>query len=94
MAEKSVLFDAGYVVRTPAALVALIAARVSESSLIERHVSGDFGDVDAEQQACNRCALGEGGRIASRYRIDGGTRVCVVTEADRSVTTVLLPGEH
>jgi len=94
MTEKSVLFDTGYIVRTPGALLALIEAQVSESSLIERHLGGDFGDVGAEDDAHNHRAIAEGERITSCYGIDGETKVWVITEADRSVTTVLLPSEY
>lgn len=94
MSEKSVLFDAGYVVRTPGALVALVAAQVSETRLIERHCSGDFGELDAEDQQANRRAIAEGGRVLSSYALDTHTTVWVITEADRSVTTLLLPEEY
>jgi hypothetical protein len=94
MSEKSVLFDSGFVVRTPGALVALIAAQVTESSLVERHLSGDFGELDAEDREQNRRAIAEGGRVMSSYPIDTHTKVWVITEADRSVTTLLLPSEY
>jgi hypothetical protein len=94
MSDKPVLFDTGFVVRTRGALVALIAAQVSESSLIERHLSGDFGELDADDQEHNRRAIAEGGRVLSRYPLDTYTKVWVITEADRSVTTLLLPSEY
>ena len=94
MADKAVLFDAGFVVRTPGALLALIEAQVTESRLIERHLSGDFGELCEEDQASNRHAIHQGGRIFSSYRVDAQTKVWVITEADRSVTTLLLPSEY
>jgi len=78
----------------PGALLALIEAQVSESSLIERHLSGDFGELGPEDQEHNRRAITEGGRVMSSYPIDTRTKVWVITEADRSVTTVLLPDEY
>jgi len=94
MSEKTVLFDTGYVVRTPGALLALMEAHVSESSLIERHLSGDFGEVCAEDVEANRRAIAEGTRVLSSYRLGSGAKVYVITEADRSVTTLLLPSEY
>jgi hypothetical protein len=94
MADKAVLFDAGFIVRTPGALLALIEAQVTESRLIERHLSGDFGELCEEDQASNRDAIHQGGRILSSYQVDAQTKVWVITEADRSVTTLLLPSEY
>ena len=68
-------------------------AHVSESSLIERHLSGDFGELSEDDAALNRLAVSGGGRVLSSYRV-GSEKVWVVTEADRSVTTVLLPEEY
>jgi hypothetical protein len=94
MSEKTVLFDTGFIVRTSGALVALIAAHVSESSLIERHLSGDFGELGPEDQEQNRRAIAEGGRVMSSFPVDTHTKVWVITEGDRSVTTLLLPSEY
>ena len=94
MADKAVLFDTGFIVRTPGALLALIKAQVTESRLIERHLSGDFGELCDEDQASNRHAIQEGGRILSSYQVDAQTKVWVITEADRSVTTLLMPSEY
>jgi len=58
-----------------------------------RHVRGDWGDVDAEDRAANDRALREGTRVLSSYRA-GGVKFWVITEADRSATTVLLPSEY
>ena len=93
MSEKQVLFDTGFIVRTPGALLALMEAHVSESSLVERHLSGDFGELSEDDAELNRQAVSEGGRVLSSYRV-GSEKVWVVTEADRSVTTVLLPEEY
>ena len=94
MSEKPILFETGFVVRTHAALIALVAAQVSESSLIERHLSGDFGELDPEDQERNRRAIVEGRKVMSSYPLDAHTKVWVITEADRSVTTLLLPSEY
>ena len=59
-----------------------------------RHVRGDWGDVDAEDRAANDRALEEGTRVLSSYRDAAGVKFWVITEADRSSTTVLLPSEY
>lgn len=62
-------------------------------SLVARHVSGDFGDVCAEDAEMNREAIKRGDRILSSYLV-GEQKVWVITEADRSLTTVLLPSDY
>jgi len=94
MADKPVLFDTGFIVRTHGAIAALMAAQVSESSLIQRHTSGDFGQLCPEDQEQNRHAIAQGGRVMSSYELATQTKVWVITEADRSVTTFLLPSEY
>lgn len=58
-----------------------------------RHASGDWGDLDEEDKAVNEDALKNGGRIFSAYEKDG-VRLWIITEADRSVTTILFPDEY
>ena len=64
------------------------------ASLLARHVSGDWGQLDAEDQAANEQALAYGTRILSAYDLATGERVWIITEADRSATTLLLPSEY
>ena len=94
MAEKCTLFDTGFVVRTPGALLALIDAQVSETSLVERHQAGDFGELCEEDRTANERSIEKGGRVFSSYAVAPDTKVWVITEADRSVTTLLLPSEY
>src|SRR4051812_38384209 len=61
-------------------------------SLLVRHVTGDWGDVSADQRRANEEAVREGGRILSAYG-DGKLRVYVITESDRSATTIISSGE-
>jgi hypothetical protein len=94
MAAKTVLFDTGFVVRTPGAFLALLEAEVTESNLIERHTTGDFGELSDADRESNWQALENGdGRVFSSYRV-GDEKVWVITEADRSSTTLLLPSEY
>jgi len=61
--------------------------------LVQRHMSGDWGDLSAEDKAENELSLREGFRILSAYELEG-QRYWIITEADRSVTTILLPQEY
>jgi hypothetical protein len=61
---------------------------------LRRHVSGDWGDVCRESQKLNNRALKDGNRIISSYRYGMGDRFLVITEVDRSATTILLPDEE
>lgn len=87
-------FPLGRVLATPGALRALEAAGEVPWGYIARHRSGDWGDLDAEDEAANHRALLEGARIVSAYTIHSGARLWVITEWDRSATTVLLPEEY
>lgn len=60
---------------------------------LRRHASGDWGDLCPEDAIANDEALHQGGRLLSAYG-DGEYRVWVITEADRSVTTILLPEDY
>jgi hypothetical protein len=62
--------------------------------IIARHATGDWGDMDASDKALNDTAVKHGGRIFSAYQLTDDIRVWVITEADRSSTTVLLPSEY
>lgn len=85
-------FPLGQVVATPDALK-LVPPEVLLQWL-HRHQAGDWGDVGPEDRAANDRALTDGDRLLSAYLTDGGTKVWIITEWDRSVTTVLLPEEY
>jgi hypothetical protein len=87
------LFPLGRLIATPGALTALTAAGENPVGLLVRHQSGDWGDVGPEDRRANDRDLQEGGRLLSAYDV-GGCRVWVITEADRSATTILLPAEY
>jgi len=88
-----VLFALGRVVATPGALALLDRAYSSGIEYLLRHVTGDFGVVSDEEAAGNRHAIRAGQRIVSVYDVAGG-RLRIITEADRSATTFLLPDEY
>jgi hypothetical protein len=88
------LFELGQIVGTPGALQALDEAGQQALDLIARHVTGDWGDVCDEDQAENEFSVPNGLRILSAYTLESGVKVWLITEADRSVTTILLPDEY
>ena len=85
-------FSLGQVVITQGALHDLPAEEVQESLL--RHAEGDWGDVCKEDWAQNDEALENEARLMSSYRTKKGIRFWIITEWDRSVTTILLPLEY
>lgn len=84
----------GQVVATPGALEALAASGQSPQEFLDRHVLGDWGDLDAGDKRLNDEALRDGGRILSAYSTKTGTTLWVITEADRSSTCILLPSDY
>ena len=88
------MFPLGELRVTPGALEALGRLRISAQSIFERHVLGDWGDVTDGDKKSNELAVEMGGRILSAYDLPDGTTIWATTEPDRSVTTILLPGEH
>ena len=92
-ARPGKLFALGELAATPGALALLERADLPGYDLLMRHVAGDFGELCAEDVAANERAVVEGARIFSAY-IVAGERLWVITEADRSVTTLLLPSEY
>ena len=62
--------------------------------LINRHRTGDWGEVDAEDWAANGEAVIQGERVLSAYTLKDGVRLWIITEADRAATTILLPSEY
>ena len=81
----------GVVLATPGALSLLPRRDLGE--LLDRHAGGDWGDARPSDAKANDRALGCGGRLFSAYETPAG-RVWIVTEADRSATTALLPEEY
>jgi len=85
-------FECGRVVATPGALGEIDAEDIARS--LARHLAGDWGDCGREDWAENELSLREGFRLFSVYHDRRGTKFWIITEADRSVTTVLLPDEY
>ena len=88
-------FALGQLVATPGALAALGANGQHPLEFVRRHVQGDWGDLDAEDKRANEHALQTGARLLSAYTLrDGMTRIWIITEADRSASTLLLPADY
>jgi hypothetical protein len=83
----------GRVVATPGALTVLSEAGEDPLRCLSRHASGDWGEIDDHDRRENERSLKYGWRVLSSYPIGEG-KVWIITEADRSVTTILLPGEY
>ena len=88
------LFLLGQVVATPGALEVLDKAAIDASQLLQRHQHGDWGVVQAEDAEQNLFSVTNGWRILSSYQVSEDERIWIITEADRSVTTLLLPDEY
>lgn len=87
-------FELGQLLATPGALKAAEASGDSLAKYINRHATGEWGTVDSEDKRANNQALKDGTRVFSAYIMKGGTKIWIITEADRSATTVLLPEEY
>ena len=83
----------GQVLATPGALQLLAEIGETPFGYLARHAAGDWGDLCAFDRRQNEVALRDGHRILSSYGTLAG-KVWVITEADRSATTVLLPEEY
>lgn len=89
------LFPLGHTVATPGALSALGEEGIAAAAILTRHACGDWGNLGDEDKSANDFAVTRGSRILSAYLLPR-TRIklWVITEADRSVTTLLLPDEY
>ena len=85
-------FELGRVVITSNARSRLSPIEVLNA--LQRHVQGNWGDIGAENWQENELSLREGFRLLSAYHATDGTRFWVITEHDRSITTVLLPEDY
>ena len=94
LAAGSLALDLGLIVATPGALRAFEEADEESWAYLTRHASGDWGTVGPEDWEENELSVREGFRILSTYVLSTGVKIWVITEADRSATTILLPEEY
>jgi hypothetical protein len=87
-------FPPGRIVATPGALAALAEAGESPDIFLKRHFIGDWGEVDEHDRRENELSIVQGFRLLSSYTLSNETKLWIITEADRSVTTLLLPSEY
>lgn len=87
-------FNPGRIFATPGAIDALSRAGMSFITLLIRHLRGDWGDLCDDDRRQNELSLDSGLRLLSCYRLPGGNIVWIITEWDRSSTTLLLPDEY
>jgi len=90
---RQVKFPLGQLLITPAAMALLEKANVSIFTLLERHLAGDWGDVCAEDAKLNDDALRYGNRLLSVYHVDK-QKLFLISEADRSASTILLAEQY
>lgn len=88
------LFSPGQVLATPGVLRIVRSTGEPLGPHLARHLHGDWGELCDEDKATNDDALKHGARLLSAYRLRDNTRIWLITEWDRSVTTFLLPEEY
>lgn len=90
--DRVAVFDVGILAITPRA-----SQQIQEDDLFDcfvRHMAGDWGEVDDEDRRANDEALETGRRVLSAYTDRYGSGFWIITEADRSTTTILLPEDY
>lgn len=85
-------FSLGMVCATPGVIEEIPV--IDQMTALQRHARGDWGELDSEDWAENELSLKEGFRLFSVYHSDQGVKFWIITEADRSTTTILLPSEY
>jgi hypothetical protein len=91
--QSAPLFPMGQIVATPAVADHFAVHGISPLDYLRRHAHGDWGDVPPEDAAANVASIERGTRILSSYKVASDT-VWIITEADRSSTTLLFPSEY
>ncbi|QDH60965.1 hypothetical protein [Pandoraea pnomenusa] len=84
----------GRLLATPAAVDAIQSTGASIYALVNRHACGDWGDLPEADREQNELSVVAGQRVLSCYALTGDQKVWIITEADRSTTTILLPDEY
>ena len=87
-------FRLGSVVATRGVYELIQQGRIHYMTYLRRHMRGDWGDMCPEDRKINNAGVMRGGRLMSSYEIDSGLTLWIITEGDRSVTTLLLPSEY
>ncbi|MCE7524913.1 hypothetical protein MA04_04238 [Alcanivorax balearicus MACL04] len=88
------LFPAGDIVMTQGVNDLIQRGEVNPSPYLQRHLAGDWGDLCDEDRRTNDDALEQGDRLFSSYQVTPALTIWIITEWNRSVTTLLLPDEY
>lgn len=93
------LFETGQVICTQGVAHFFAEHKLELSKYLNRHCKGDWGDLDKEDKALNQSALKRRGRLFSKYDLPAPFNkeepaIYIITEADRSATTILFPHEY
>jgi hypothetical protein len=94
MPSKTLLFALGSLYFTPGAIAAFEESSGDFTEFLHRHVTGDWSEMSSPDQEENQLAIQNGKRVFSAYHLSSGQKIWVITEADRSATTILLPEEY
>ena len=87
-------FSLGRVVMTQGVYQHVQSGKLNPATYLRRHAGADWGDLSASDKAINNQALNGEGRLFSSYEVDSQTKLWIITQWDRSVTTLLLPSEY
>lgn len=87
-------FQPGHLCVTPRVQALIEQGDLNPLEHLQRHVCGDWGDISANDAKANECALRHHDQLVSAYRINDEIRLLIITESDRSVTTLLLGSEY
>jgi hypothetical protein len=94
LTKEPAFFELGQIVATPATLAVLEKAGQQPGEFLAKHVGHERGELSEEDRKENDNSLEHGFRILSSYRTNAGDKLWIITESDRSVTTLLLPEEY
>ena len=94
IATSRARFPLGRMLATPGALQALTDAGETGLPYLARHQGGDWGEIDEQDKAENELSVSRRLRIMSAYHLSTGEKIWIITEADRSATTILLPDDY
>jgi len=87
-------FPFGQVVITIGCKAHMDSLQANPHHFLQRHISGDWGILDEEDRQRNDEAVVHGSRILSRYQLSDGENIYIITEHDRSYTTIMLCDEY
>ena len=94
LSKQQPAFELGQIVATPGALATLKKSGQQPGEFLTRHVNREWGDLSDVDRKENDYSLEHGFRLLSSYRTNVGDRLWIITESDRTVTTILLPEEY